>query len=163
MRPEPLAAGRPRVAAVAVALALLVSGCASTSGQARLQERVNAMVAAANAGDAAGLRTTTGLLLREVDRQEGQADLSSDTAQTLRVLANRILANAGLLEAAAPSAPPAAPSAPPPAPSPTPSPEPSPPAPSPSPSPEPSSPPPAPLPSLSVGPAGSPTPSPTTS
>lgn len=143
----------------ALVLSLLLTGCAAGTPRDRLQERANAVVEAANAGDAAALRTAAGLLLREVDRQEGQADLAADTAQALRVLANRILANAGLLEAAPPSAPPApAPpsAAPAPSPEPTSAPPSAPAEPSRSPSPAPSSPPPQPLPSLGVGTSPSP-------
>jgi len=147
----------------AVAVAVLLASCASSSPQARLQERANALVEAANAGDSAALRTAADLLQQEVKTQEAQADLTASKAQALQVLITRILANAASLDQTEPTAIPT-PSSSQPSPSPSPSPTPSQ-EPSPSPSPTqapPSSEPPPPLPSVVIG-SESPRPSPSQS
>ena len=142
-----------------VALVLLLTGCAQSSPEAELQEKANALVEAANSGDASGVRTAAGLLLQEVQSQDANADISAAKARNLVIFINRILANAGLLEQTEePSKPPApVPStvAPTPTPTPTPSAEPTP-EPEPEPEEEESSPPPPIVPSI-VG--GSPSPS----
>ena len=121
--------------AVGLALSLLLTGCAQASPEADLQTKVNDLVSAANAGDASGVRTAGGLLLQEVQQQSAAGDITTTKAQAIRRLVERIISNAGLLDAADEPTP--SPSSE--QPSPTPSPEPSPTeAPSPSPSPEPS-------------------------
>ncbi|MEO6204234.1 MAG: hypothetical protein ABIO67_02455 [Mycobacteriales bacterium] len=146
-----------RLAGLVVAL-VLVAGCATSSPEAVLQERANALVQAANAGDASATRTAAGLLLQEVNRQDAAADLAASKAQALVTLINRILANAGLLDETVPTPSPTF--SEPPKPSPTPSPE----APSPTPSEESPSPEPSQVvPSIVVGDSGSPQPAPSQS
>ncbi len=142
----------------AVAVAALLTGCASASPQATLQSRANAVVRAANAGDAAALRTAAALLLQEVNTQDAQADLPASKAAALRTLVNRVLANAGLLDQPEPSPTPSATES---SPTPTPSPTPSETAPTqePTPSPTPSEV----VPSIIIGGSDSPEPSPSQS
>ena len=142
----------------ALAACVVLSGCATESPRATLQDRANAVVEAANAGDSAALRTAASLLLAEVNAQDARADLPASTADALRVLINRIRSNAGRLDQVEPSPTPSAVE-----PSPTPSPTPTPP-PSAEPTPEPpaSSEPPPLLPSEVLGdpsPSSEPTPS----
>ncbi len=153
-----------RLAAVAVAV-LLVSGCASSSPQAVLQERANSLVQAANAGDPSATRTAADLLLQEVNKQDASADLPASKAEALRVLITRIRNNA---DALAQTVPAPSPTFSEPEPTPTPSPEEpsSEPSSEPSPSEEPPSPEPSQvLPSVVVGgsSSGSPQPSPSQS
>ena len=154
-----------RRVAAACALAIALAGCSQQSSpEAELQELANDVVEAANAGDAAALRTAGGRLLDEVQAQSANGDIPSTKADTLRVLTTRILANAGLLEETDVPSPSPSPSRSP-SPSPSPSPEPSP-SPSPEPEPEPSeepsppeeSPPPDVLPTLGVGSSAQPEP-----
>jgi hypothetical protein len=119
----------------AVALAVAVSGCSTSSPKADLQSRSNDVVAAANAGDAPAVRGAANRMLTEIQKQHDAGDLSTTKAHALQVLLERIVVNAGDLE------PTESPS-PEPSPSESPSPEPSPsPSPAASPSPEPSPPP----------------------
>jgi outer membrane biosynthesis protein TonB len=139
-----------RVAAV-LSLSLVLAGCAKASPEADLQSKANDVVSAANAGDAAGVRTAGGLLLQEVQQQSAAGDISATKAQAIRTLVTKIMANARLLEQADEPSP--SPSSE--APSPTPSPEPSPteaPSPSPEPSPTEAPPSPDPIPSVAVSP-----------
>ena len=157
-----------RRALAAAAAAVALAGCTQQSSpEAELQELSNDVVEAANAGDAAALRTAGGRLLDEVRQQSANGDIPSTKADALRVLTTRILANAGLLEESEqPSPSPSATPSPSPSPKPSPSPEPSP-SPSPSPEPEPSeepspaeeSPPPDVLPTLGVASSAQPAPS----
>jgi hypothetical protein len=138
-----------RVVAV-LALSLALSGCAKASPEAELQTRVNDLVSAANAGDAAAVRTAGGRLLEEIRAQSSAGDITTVKADRLGIYVRRIMANAGLLEQSDEPSPSAAPSA---EPSPSPSPEPSPteaPSPSPEPSPAEVSPTPDVLPSVQV-------------
>jgi hypothetical protein len=106
---------------------------------------MNAITSAANSGDAAGVRTAVGLFEQEVASQSQNADLTSTQAQTLREMAERVLADASVLEQTSPSP---APSSAAPSPSPTQAPSPTPP---PSPSPQPTqSPSPEPVPTVVV-------------
>jgi hypothetical protein len=150
-------------AAAVVALSLVLSGCAKASPEADLQTKVNDLVSAANAGDAAAVRTAGGRLLEEIRSQSAAGDITTVKADRLGIYVRRIMANAGLLEQSDEPSPSASPSA---EPSPSPSPEPSPTeAPSPSPQPSPTEAPPSPdvLPSVQVSGAAfqqSPQPSP---
>jgi hypothetical protein len=129
----------------AAAVCVVLAGCSSSSPKADLQTKMNAITNAANSGDAAGLRTAVGLFEQEVASQSQNADLTSTQAQTLRVLADRVLADASVLDQTSPSP---APSSAAPSPSPTEAPSPTPP---PSPSPEPTrSPSPDPVPTVVV-------------
>jgi hypothetical protein len=137
----------------ASAVCLVLAGCSASSPKADLQTKMNAITDAANAGDAAGLRTAVGLFQQEVASQSQNADITSTQAQALRALTELVLADAALLEATSPSPTPSS-AAPSPSPSPTPPPSPSP---APSPSPEPTkAPSPDPVPSVQVttSPAG---------
>ena len=143
----------------AFAACLVLSGCATESPRAILQDRANAVVEAANAGDSAALRTAASLLLQEVNAQDARADLTGSTADALRVLINRILNNAGRLDQVEPSPAPSAAE-----PSPTPSPSPTRPSVEPTPEPPPPSEPPPILPSEVLGdPSPSSEPTPTSS
>lgn len=137
-----------RLAAV-LALSLVLAGCAKASPEADLQTKANDVVSAANAGDAAGVRTAGGRLIEEVQQQSAAGDISATKAQAIRVLVTKIMAEARLLEQADEPTP--SPSSE--KPSPTPSPEPSPteaPSPSPSAEPVPSEAPPSPDPAPSI-------------
>ena len=124
-----------RVAGV-LALSLVLAGCAKASPEADLQTKANDVVSAANAGDAAGVRTAGGRLIEEVQQQSAAGDISATKAQAIRVLVTKIMAEARLLEQS--NEPTPSPSSQEPSPTPSPSAEPSPTeAPSPSPSPEP--------------------------
>ena len=121
--------------AVGLAVSLALAGCAKASPEADLQEKANDVVSAANAGDAAGVRTAGGRLIEELQRQSAAGDISATKAQAIRTLTTKIIAEARLLEQSDEPSPSPSPSA---EPSPSPSPEPSPTeAPSPSPSPRP--------------------------
>jgi hypothetical protein len=123
--------------AVTLCLSLLVAGCSgSGSAKADLQTKMNAVTQAANAKDAAALRSAASDFLTEVQQQSANADITTTKAQDLKTVATRLLAEAATLEQASPSPRPTASPSPSPTPSPSPSPEPS-----PSPSPEPSQPP----------------------
>ena len=91
-----------RLLALAAA-AVLLSGCAQASPQATLQDRANAVVEAANAGDSTALSSAASLLLQEINAQDARADLGASKAAALRTLTNRILGNAGLLDQTEPS------------------------------------------------------------
>ena len=117
-----------RVAAGLVFAALLTS-CSSSSPAADLQSSLNAVIDAANAKDAAGLRAAAGRFEQEVAAQSANGDITATRAQDLRTVAERVLQDADQLEPSpTPSAPPpsSAPPPPPPTPTPTPSPTPSP-------------------------------------
>ena len=87
--------------AVAAALCLVLAACsAEGSPQAELQTRLNDLVSAANAGDAAAVRTAGGRLLEEIQKQSANADIPSTKAQRMRELTTRVMSNAGLLEPA---------------------------------------------------------------
>ena len=120
-----------RVAGV-LALSLVLAGCAKASPEADLQTKANDVVSAANAGDAAGVREAGGRLIEEVQQQSAAGDISATKAQAIRVLVNKIITEARLLEQSDEPSP--SPSSENPSPSPEPSPTE---APSPSPSPEP--------------------------
>ena len=128
---------------VAVVLSAGLAGCASGSPKAELQSRSNDVVAAANAGDAAALRTAAGRMLEEIKKQNDAGDLTSSRARAMQVLLTRILANAGDLEPVESPSPEPSPESPSPEPSPSPSPAESPSA-EPSPEPSPSQGPPSP-------------------
>ncbi len=84
---------------VAGALAVLaLAGCASSSPKARLRERLDAVTTAANDRDAAGLRTAVGDFLAAVDQQSKAGDIASTEADRLRARANRVLADADLVD-----------------------------------------------------------------
>ena len=122
---------------MAVVACLALTSCAQASPEAELQKKANDVVEAANAGDAAALRTAAGHMLEEVQQQSADADITSTKAQALRATLASILTKAALLDEQ-PSPSPSAES-----PSPAPSPSAESPSPSPSPSPEPSPPPPS--------------------
>jgi tRNA threonylcarbamoyladenosine modification (KEOPS) complex Pcc1 subunit len=141
---------RPALA-VALALSLLLAGCTSSdSPRAALQNKMNAVVEAANAKDSAALRSAVSDFLQEVQVQSANADITATKAEALKRVATRLLQNASALDPS--PSPEPSPSA-----SPSPSPSPSP-APSPSPSPSPTEAPPPPSPSpiivVSASPAG---------
>jgi tRNA threonylcarbamoyladenosine modification (KEOPS) complex Pcc1 subunit len=136
-----------------VVTSVLLAACSSSgSPKADLQTRMNAVVDAANAKDAAQLRGAVEDFLREVTAQSQNGDITSTKAQDLRTVASRLLTHAALLDEATPSA---APSSEPPSPSPSPSPSP---LPSPSPSPSPTQAPPSPSPVASIEVSTSPAP-----
>lgn len=123
-----------RFAALAVGL-VLVAGCSSSgSPAADLQTKINAVADAANAKDAAKLRTAAGELLQEVQSQSANGDITTTKAQDLKTVATRLLAEASVFDAASPVPSPSQADSPSPEPSPSRSPRPSR---SPSPSPEP--------------------------
>ncbi len=142
-----------RLAAAGVLCIALASCSSGGSPPANLQTKMNAVTDAANAKDPAALRTAVGLFLQEVSAQSQNGDITSTKAQDLRVVAERVLADAALFEQ--PVAVPSPSSEPSPSPLPSPQPSPSPPAVSPSPEP-----PPPPLGVPSVGGSPSPQPSP---
>ncbi len=144
-----------------VAASVLLSGCASASPEATLQDRANATVEAANAGDADALRSAASLLLQEVNAQDARADLGASQAAALRTLINRILDKAALLEQSEEPSPAPAPVETTPEPEPSPTPTPSEPEPSEEPTPEPS--PSQVVPSVVIGGNESPQPSPSQS
>jgi hypothetical protein len=130
-----------------VAAALLLTGCAASSPKAELQSKSNDVVSAANAGDAAALRTAVGRMQEEIAKQNDAGDLTTTKARSLQAVLTRILANADQLEATESPAPSPSPEQPSPEPSRSPSPVESP-SPQPSPSPSPAESPPAVVPSL---------------
>ncbi|GAC1443026.1 MAG: hypothetical protein NVSMB55_15410 [Mycobacteriales bacterium] len=142
--------------AVAIGLVLLAGCSSSGSPAADLQIRMNAVVDAANAKDAAALRTTVGELLQVVEQQSANGDITATKAQDLRTVGTRLLAEASVFEAVSPAPSPSPVVTAAPAPSPSPRPRYSP-APSPSPTEAPT---PSGLPSIGFGssPAASPTP-----
>lgn len=143
--------------AVLSCLVLLAACSTSSSPQAELQTRMNAITEAANAKDAAALRSAVNDFLSEVRQQSANADITLRKAQDLQTVATRLLAEAAVLEQSDASPPPApSPSREPsPTPPPSPSPEPSP-SPTPEPSPTQASPPaePSPIIEISTSPAG---------
>jgi hypothetical protein len=110
---------------------------------------MNAITEAANAKDAAALRSAVSDFLQEVRQQSANADITLRKAQDLQTVATRLLAEASVLEVTEPSPTPSAP----PSPSPSPSAEPSP-APSPSPTEAAPTPSPSPIIEVSMSPAG---------
>jgi tRNA threonylcarbamoyladenosine modification (KEOPS) complex Pcc1 subunit len=145
-----------RLLAAATAAVVLTACSSSGSPQADLQTRMNAVVNAANAKDAAQLRGAVEDFLREVTSQSQNGDITSTKAQDLRIVADRLLTHASLLDQPSPTPAPSS-AAPSPSPSPTSA------APSPSPTPAPPSPspteaPPSPSPLASIGLSGSPAP-----
>lgn len=146
--------------AIAAGLAALLLGACGGSPQADLDTAMAEVTDRANARDASGLRLALDRLVAVVNRQSGN-DLPLDEAQRIRTLAEKVRADAALLEQPATPTPVVTTSrpAPPPTrtatPSPTPSATPSP-TPSATPSPEPSATP-------TQAPAPTPTTAPTTS
>lgn len=118
---------------------VLAAGCSSSgSPAADLQTKINAVADAANAKDAAKLRTAAGELLQEVQSQSANGDITTTRAQDLKTVASRLLAEASVFDAASPAPSPSQVESPSAEPSPSPSPSRSPrPSRSPSPSPEP--------------------------
>ena len=85
--------------AVAVCVSLMLAGCsANGSPQADLQARMNAITEAANAKDAAGLRSAVDDFLREVRQQSANNDITLRKAQDLQKVATRLAQNASALE-----------------------------------------------------------------
>lgn len=106
--------------AAAGLLVLALTSCAPTgSPKAELQTRMNAITEAANAKDAAALRTAVDAFLKEVAAQSQNADITSTRAQELRTVAEQVLRDAALL-VDAPSPEPSIEDSPSPEPSPTP-------------------------------------------
>ncbi|MDX6198859.1 MAG: hypothetical protein QOJ79_2010 [Actinomycetota bacterium] len=139
-----------RALVVMSCLCVVLAGCSSSgSPQAELQNRMNAITEAANAKDAAALRSAVSDFLQEVRQQSANADITLRKAQDLQTVATRLLAEASVLEVTEPSPTPSAP----PSPSPSPSAEPSP-APSPSPTEAAPTPSPSPIIEVSMSPAG---------
>lgn len=143
-----------RLAATLALCAALAACSAGSSPKADLQTKLNAVIDAANAKDAPGLRTAVGEFLQEVQQQSANGDITSTKAQDLRTVADRVLADASLLESQSPAP---APSSARPSPTFVPSPTYSPPPP-PTPTPQPTQPPPSPVVVPPV--VGSPTPAP---
>jgi hypothetical protein len=131
----------------------MLAGCTSSdSPRAALQNKMNAVVEAANAKDSAALRSAVSDFLQEVQTQSASADITATKAEALKRVATRLLQNASALDPSPSPLPSPSPSE---SPSPSPSPSP-PPSPSPSPSPTESPPPPSPSPiiEVSASPAG---------
>lgn len=146
----------------ALTLCSALAACSSSSSPAAdLQSKMNDVVTAANNKDAAALRTAVGVFVEEVNVQSQSGDITTTKAQDLKTVADRVLADASLLEAASPAPSPTSEPSPTQAPSPPPSPSPRY---SPPPQPSPSAAPPSPVvvPSVVVtsnpSPAGSPSP-----
>lgn len=91
---------RAGAGAAALAALLLLSGCAS-SPAAELRQAVAEVTDRANARDAAGLRRAADQLLAVIAKQSG-SELSLAEAQALRALAEKVKADAALLEAPPP-------------------------------------------------------------
>lgn len=146
-----------RLAAALVLCAALAACSSSSSPEAVLQTKLNAVIDAGNNKDAATLRTAVGQFLLEVQKQSANGDITTTKAQDFKTVATRILNEASLLSGT--PSPAASPSAQEESPSPEPSPSPEKPSPSPSPSPVEESPSPEPVASIGIGsPAASPTP-----
>lgn len=84
------------------ALALTLTACGASPVEQRRGD-VEAVIEAANAGDAAGLRAAVGDLRSTIRAQVASNDLDRAEGERLNAIALRLLENAGLLEAAAPS------------------------------------------------------------
>ena len=121
--------------------AVLLSGCGS-SPQADLNRALTTVTDQANGKNAVGLREAVGQLIVLVDRQQTGNDLTADKADRIRAQAQKVLADAALLDV--------------PVITPTPTRTTTPPSPTPTPSAKPSE-----TPSATPGPTPSPTPSPT--
>ena len=89
---------RALVASTAV-LALVLTGCSSTDPRAERRGDVEAIVAAANDGDAGAVRDAVEDLLSTLREQVAGNDLDREEAERLRVLGLRIAEESGLLEA----------------------------------------------------------------
>ncbi len=94
---------RARLLGAAAAAALLLSGCAS-SPEADLNSALSDLTDAANARSAARVRTTADDLIAVVNRQSGSS-LPLERAASIRALAERVKADAALLEVAPPPTP----------------------------------------------------------
>lgn len=88
-------------------LVLLLAGCSSP--QADVNSAVSDITDAANSGDAAGIRTGVDDLLAIVSRQSG-SDLPADEVARIREIAEKVKADATLLETPVTPSPTATPS-----------------------------------------------------